>query len=44
LVEIKVRNDASFENDYLQDRYGAIPYLGDIRHIVIDKDGLPNET
>lgn len=39
LVEIKVRNDASFENDYLQDRYGAIPYLRDIRHIVLDENG-----
>jgi AAA15 family ATPase/GTPase len=39
LAEIKVRNDASFENDYLQGRYGAIPYLGDIRHIVLDENG-----
>lgn len=39
LVEIKVRNDASFENDYLQDRYGAIPYLGEMRHIVLDENG-----
>jgi uncharacterized protein len=25
----KVRNDASFERDYLKGRYGAIPFLGD---------------
>ncbi len=25
----KVRNDASFEKDYLQGKYGAIPFLGD---------------
>jgi hypothetical protein len=30
LVEIKgVRNDASFEKDYIQGKYGAIPFLGD---------------
>ena len=26
----KVRKDASFESDYIQGRYGAIPYIGDI--------------
>ena len=30
LVEYKVRNDASFEANYLEGRYGAIPYLGNI--------------
>ena len=29
LVEIKVRNDASFEKDYFEGRYGAIPYVSD---------------
>ncbi|MCR9080964.1 MAG: ATP-binding protein [Cyclobacteriaceae bacterium] len=30
LVEIKgVRNDASFEKNYIQGKYGAIPFLGD---------------
>ena len=39
LAEIKtVRNDSSFEQDYIQGRYGAIPYLGDIRHENLDKD------
>jgi len=28
LIEYKVRNDASFEADYIRGRYGAIPYLG----------------
>jgi AAA15 family ATPase/GTPase len=41
LVEIKVgggkvRNDASFENDYLLGRYGAIPILGDIKTVVLE--------
>lgn len=28
--KIKVRNDASYEKDYIQGKYGAIPYLGSI--------------
>ena len=35
LVEIKgVRNDASFEKDYIQGKYGAIPFLGDFTHLI----------
>lgn len=30
LAEYKVRNDASFENDYIRGKYGAIPYLGNL--------------
>ena len=29
----KVRKDRSFENDYIDGRYGAIPYIGDILKI-----------
>lgn len=41
LVEYKinqatVRNDASFEKDYLLGKYGAIPFLGDIQKFKID--------
>jgi AAA15 family ATPase/GTPase len=41
LAEIKVnnnliRNDASYEDDYLKGRYGAVPFLGNIEQIVID--------
>lgn len=42
LAEIKVeegksiRNDATFENDYLEGRYGAIPLLGELRQILIE--------
>lgn len=32
----KIRNDASFEDDYLQGRYGAVPMLGELRQIVKD--------
>ena len=28
LAEIKVRNDASFEKDYILGKYGAIPFIG----------------
>ncbi|MBK9328542.1 MAG: ATP-binding protein [Sphingobacteriales bacterium] len=30
----KVRKDRSFESDYIQGRYGAVPYIGDISKIV----------
>ena len=30
----KIRKDRSFESDYIQGRYGAIPYIGDISKIV----------
>ena len=39
LIEYKVRNDASFESDYIRGRYGAIPFIGDLRHLI----GEPNE-
>lgn len=35
LVELKgIRNDASFEKDYFQGKYGAIPFLGDFNHLL----------
>ena len=35
LVDFKgVRNDASFEKDYVSGRYGAIPFLGDFSSII----------
>jgi len=30
----KVRNDASYDKDYIQGKYGAIPYLGDFYALV----------
>jgi AAA15 family ATPase/GTPase len=30
----KVRNDASFEKDYIQGRYGGIPYLGNFSELL----------
>ncbi len=32
----KVRNDRSFESDYIQGRYGAIPYIGNLSNIVTE--------
>lgn len=35
LVEIKgIRNDASFEKDYIQGKYGAIPFLGNFSNLI----------
>ena len=36
LAELKVRNDASFESDYLQGKYGAIPILGEMRRELVE--------
>ncbi|WP_009630759.1 AAA family ATPase [Synechocystis sp. PCC 7509] len=33
LAEYKVRNDASFESDYIKGRYGAIPYIGKLSYL-----------
>ncbi len=33
LVDFKVRNDASFEKDYIAGKYGAIPFLGGITRL-----------
>jgi AAA15 family ATPase/GTPase len=38
LAEIKVRNDASFEDDYIEGRYGAIPYLGKMQQIDLSEE------
>lgn len=35
LVEIKVRRTDKFENDYLEGRYGGMPYLGEFDYIRI---------
>ena len=33
LAEYKIRNDASFEKDYLSGKYGAIPIVGDLTRL-----------
>jgi hypothetical protein len=37
LAELKVRNDASFENDYFEGRYGAVPFLGNVHQVIIEE-------
>ena len=33
LAEYKIRNDASFERAYLEGRFGAVPFIGDLSQI-----------
>ena len=33
LAEYNIRNDASFESDYIKGKYGAIPYIGNLELI-----------
>jgi uncharacterized protein len=39
LAEFKVRNDASYEKEYVQGRYGAIPFIGDIHQLTGERNG-----
>ena len=34
LAEFQVRNDEAYERNYIQGRYGAIPFLGDLHQIM----------
>ncbi len=38
-AERRVRNDASFEADYIRGKYGAVPFLGDLQWVL----GEPHE-
>lgn len=38
LAEYKVRNDASFEKDYLSGKYGAIPIIADLSRLFTSND------
>ena len=38
LAEFRVRNDATYEKDYIHGRYGAIPFLGGMRHVLSEQD------
>jgi AAA15 family ATPase/GTPase len=52
LAEYKVRSDAAFEKQYLEGRYGAIPFLGDLNRLpwaqkqeeAQDRDSAQQET
>ncbi|WP_293257632.1 hypothetical protein [Microcoleus sp. PH2017_21_RUC_O_A] len=34
LVEYKVGKDASFEDDYIIGKYGAIPFIGNFKELI----------
>lgn len=36
LVDFKVRNDASFEKDYISGKYGGIPFLGWVNRVDVE--------
>ncbi len=38
LIEFKIENDAPFKNDYIQGRYGAIPFLGRVRQLFLEQE------
>jgi AAA15 family ATPase/GTPase len=45
LAELQVRNDASFEKDYIAGKYGAIPFVGGLRSLFEEHpDGEKTET
>lgn len=35
LAEYKIAEDASFENDYIKGKYGAIPYIGNLKDLIV---------
>jgi len=43
LAEYRVRNDAAFEKNYLEGRYGAIPFLGDLKRLPLAQVGRAEE-
>ncbi|MHB9026964.1 MAG: AAA family ATPase [Armatimonadota bacterium] len=38
LAELRARNDTSYEKNYIQGRYGAIPFLGDVQRVMEEID------
>ena len=41
LVEYELSSDAVFEGDYIEGRYGAIPFIGDLRNIIVESSNEP---
>jgi uncharacterized protein len=37
LSEFRVRNDATYDRDYIRGKYGAVPYVGDLGRIVSEE-------
>ena len=44
LVEYHVRNTAAYESDYIQGRYGAIPFIGDLTRLFGDQNGKEEQA
>jgi len=38
LVDFKIRNDASFEKDYISGKYGGIPFIGGLKRLEIEEN------
>ena len=38
LVDFKVRNDASFEKDYISGKYGGIPFIGGLKRLGVEEN------
>ena len=38
----KIRNDRSYEKDYIEGRYGAIPFVGDFTNLITDGESRKN--
>lgn len=43
LIEYKIRNDASFDKDYMMGRYGAIPFVRNVNNVIEDISTPTNE-
>lgn len=43
LAEFKIRNDASFEKDYINGKYGAIPFIGGLESLFYNDNGGDND-
>ena len=41
LVEYELSSDAVFESDYIEGRYGAIPFIGDLRNVIVESSNEP---
>ena len=44
LVEYHVRNTAAYESDYIQGRYGAIPFIGDLTRLFGEQNGKEEQA
>jgi hypothetical protein len=43
LAEFRIRNDASFERDYIKGKYGAIPFVGNFKYLLGEDSDVGEE-